>query len=193
MAIIQYYISAALFVLFAACVAGRAAMLRRRGVKAIVFGATDKTDFLIVPIVPVIVYAVFANAFGLPMWRPLIAPFWTTTVPGFIGLALCLVAVIGIAASLISFGDSFRVGIDEKKPDKLVTDGMFAFSRNPIYVCFGAFFLGQFLVHDNILTAVAVVIFALLIHRQVLREERFLRPHYGAEYEAYCRRVRRYL
>jgi protein-S-isoprenylcysteine O-methyltransferase Ste14 len=62
-----------------------------------------------------------------------------------------------------------------------------------IYVCFGAFFLGQFLVHDNILTAVAVVIFSLLIHRQVLREERFLRPHYGEEYEAYCQKVRRYL
>ncbi|MDR1000048.1 MAG: hypothetical protein LBL96_04495 [Clostridiales bacterium] len=43
---IQYYISALAFVLFVACVAGRAAMLRRKGVKAIVFAATEKTDFL---------------------------------------------------------------------------------------------------------------------------------------------------
>jgi protein-S-isoprenylcysteine O-methyltransferase Ste14 len=29
-------------------------------------------------------------------------------------------------------------------------------------------------------------------HRQVLREENYLRQHYGEEYVAYCRRVRRY-
>ena len=39
---------------------------------------------------------------------------------------------------------------------------------------------------------VAVIIFALAIHRQVLREEVFLLHHYGAEYEEYCERVRRY-
>jgi hypothetical protein len=47
-----------------------------------------------------------------------------------------MAALIGFAVTLKSFGDSFRVGIDEKKPDKLVTSGMFAISRNPIYVCF---------------------------------------------------------
>lgn len=95
--------------------------------------------------------------------------------------------------TLISFGDSFRVGIDEEKPDRLVTTGMFGFSRNPIYVCFDSFFIGLFLVHKNIVILVAVIAFALLIHRQILREERFLRSHYGAEYEEYCRNVRRYL
>ncbi|MDR1000052.1 MAG: isoprenylcysteine carboxylmethyltransferase family protein [Clostridiales bacterium] len=190
---IQYYISALAFILFAACVAGKTAMLRRKGVKAIVFGATDKMDFLLVPPVLLVVYSVFANAFSWPIWKPLAVPFWRTVVPGWIGLILCVAAVCGIVASLISFGDSFRVGIDEKKPDKLVTGGMFAISRNPIYVCFDTFFLGQFLVHRNILTAVFVVVFALLINRQILREEEFLKPHYGAEYEEYCRRVRRYL
>ena len=33
----------------------------------------------------------------------------------------------------------------------------------------------------------------VVIHRQVLREEAFLRQHYGDEYAAYCRRVRRYV
>jgi protein-S-isoprenylcysteine O-methyltransferase Ste14 len=32
-----------------------------------------------------------------------------------------------------------------------------------------------------------------LFHRQVLREEDYLRSHYGAAYEDYCHRVRRYL
>jgi protein-S-isoprenylcysteine O-methyltransferase Ste14 len=189
----QYYISVALFAVFAALVAGRAATLRRRGIKAIVFGATDKSDFLLVPFALAIVYAACANAFGLPLWAPLKAPFWQPQAPGVFGIALCLAAVAGIAASLVSFGDSFRVGIDEQKPDRLVTSGMFAFSRNPIYVCFDAFFIGQFLIHRNAALAFAAVCFGLAIHRQILREETFLRPHYGAEYEAYCQKVRRYL
>jgi protein-S-isoprenylcysteine O-methyltransferase Ste14 len=32
-----------------------------------------------------------------------------------------------------------------------------------------------------------------LLHRQVLREEEYLRKHYGEEYTQYSRRVRRYL
>ena len=39
---------------------------------------------------------------------------------------------------------SFRVGIDNEHPDKLVTTGVFAYSRNPIYVGFIALLLGQF-------------------------------------------------
>jgi len=88
---------------------------------------------------------------------------------------------------------AFRVGIDEKKPDKLVTSGLFALSRNPLYVCFNTFLVGQFLVHRNIVIAVAAVGFALAIHRQIWREETFLSVHYGAEYEKYCKKVRRYL
>jgi len=189
----QNYISVALFALFISLVAGRAVMLRRRGIKAIVFGATDKSDFLLVPFVLAIIYAVCSGAFGLPMWQPLVTPFWETQVPGVAGIVLCIAAVISIIASLVSFGNSFRVGIDENKPDKLVTSGMFAFSRNPLYVCFDAFLFGQFLVHRNIIIAVAIVGFALAIHRQILREEKFLTSHYGGEYEEYRKKVRRYL
>ena len=189
----QYHINVILFAVFVALVAGRAAVLRRKGIKAIVFGATDKSDFLLVPFVLVIIYTICSGAFGLPMWKPLAASFWETRIPGVFGLALCAVAVIGIAASLMSFGDSFRVGIDEETPHKLVTTGMFSISRNPIYVCFLLFFTGLFLIHRNIVIAAAVILFALAIHRQVLREEKFLKSHYGAEYEAYCGQVKRYL
>ncbi|MCL2137722.1 MAG: isoprenylcysteine carboxylmethyltransferase family protein [Coriobacteriia bacterium] len=189
----QYHISIALFVGFVALVAGRAAMLRRQGVKAIVFGNTDKSDYLLIPFMLAIVYTICSNAFGLPMYKPLVAPFWQTQLSGIVGIILCIIALIGLAASLVSFGRSFRVGIDELNPDKLVTTGMFAFSRNPIYVCFDLFFAGQFLIHRNIIITVAVIGFALVIHRQILREERFLEGFYGEDYEQYRQKVRRYL
>ena len=190
---LQNILSVFAFIAFVCTVLVRAAIMRRKGINALVFGVTDKSDFLLVPMVLAIAYTVLANTFGLPMWEPLIKPFWETVIPGWIGLVLCGLAIIGFALTLASFGDSFRVGIDEEKPDKLVTTGMFSISRNPIYVCFLMFFTGLFLIHRNIVIAAAVILFALAIHRQVLREEKFLKSYYGAEYEAYCRKVRRYL
>ena len=190
---VQYIASIVSFAIFILVVLAWAALLRRKGIRVIVFGATDRTDFLLIPFVLAIVYAVLANGFRLPLWEPLLRPFWKTVIPGWAGLALSAAAIIGMIATLISFGDSFRVGIDEETPDRLVTSGMFRLSRNPIYVCFDSFFIGLFLVHRNIVIALAVIAFALLIHRQILREEKFLFSHYGAEYEEYCRNVRRYL
>jgi len=193
MQLVQRHISVVLFAALVALVAGRAVMLRRKGIKAIVFGATDKSDFILVPFILMIIYTICSGVFGLPMWEPLIMPFWATQIPGFIGITLCGAAITGMVATLVSFGNSFRVGIDGQKPDKLITTGMFALSRNPIYMCFDIFIFGQFLIHRNIIIAVAVVSFALAIHRQVLREEKFLSTHYGGEYDEYRNKVRRYL
>ncbi len=188
-----YVLSACAFALYVVIVLIRARMLRRRGIRVIVFGETDKSDFLLVPLVLLMAYAVLANAFGLPLWQPLLRPFWAGDILGWIGLLLCVLSMAGLVWALRSFGTSFRVGIDQQKPGELITTGMFGLSRNPIYVCFLLFFLGQFLIHRNLLLGVCSLAFALVIHRQVLREEAFLRAHYGAAYAAYCQKVRRYL
>ena len=190
---LQNILSVCAFAMFVIIVLIRAAIMRNNGVKAIVFGATDKSDFMLVPVVASIAYTVLAKTFDLSMWEPLLQPFWETAAPGWFGLGLCGLAIFGFTMTLISFGNSFRVGIDVKNPDKLVTTGMFSISRNPIYVCFLLFFIGLFLVHCNIIIAAAVILFALAIHRQVLREEKFLKSYYGSEYDIYCWRVRRYL
>jgi protein-S-isoprenylcysteine O-methyltransferase Ste14 len=174
-------------------VIGRAAMLRKKGIRAFVFGETDRSDFLLVPVFLALAYTVLASAFALPIPFWIIQPFWVSPFVGWLGLALAALVLVGIALTLYSFGDSFRVGIDEKKPDKLVTTGMFAVSRNPIYVCFLLFFAGQFLVNPNLALLIVTGLLALAMHRQILREEAFLSVHYGADYAAYRKRVRRYL
>jgi protein-S-isoprenylcysteine O-methyltransferase Ste14 len=190
---IQNVTSVCLFALFVVIVQIRAAILRRRGIRVIVFGKTDKSDFILVPFVLAIAYTVLASTFGLPIWDALVRPFWSSDIPGWIGVALSTVAIAGFILTLINFGDSFRVGIDADKPDKLITNGMFAISRNPVYVCFLLFFTGLLLIHCNIVITASVLLFALAIHRQVLREERFLDDHYGEEYHMYRKKVRRYL
>jgi hypothetical protein len=49
--------------------------------------------------------------------------------------------VLPILWSLISFQESFRVCIDTDHPDRRIMDGVFAFSRNPIYAAFALYIL----------------------------------------------------
>lgn len=136
-------------------------------------------------------HTVFAAAFNLPIAST--QEFFHFEVISWAGVLLCLAGLIFLLLSLVSFGKSFRVGIDVDHFDRLVTTGVFAFSRNPIYVAFGFVLLGQFLVFPNWILLVYLAAGIWLFHRQVLREEEFLRKHYGQEYTEYCNRVRRYL
>ena len=187
------FFNLALFFCFIALVLGRAALLRRKGIKVLLFGVTDKSDFLLVPMIIVIIYTVLAAAFKLPFPTVLIKPFINNEIISGIGTGLCAASVVWFALALKSFGDSFRVGIDETAPDKLITSGMFAISRNPVYVAFLSYFIGIMLSYFNITSIAALVLFCAAIHRQILREERFLKKHYGKEYDGYCARTRRYL
>jgi protein-S-isoprenylcysteine O-methyltransferase Ste14 len=113
-------------------------------------------------------------------------------VISWIGVLFCLAGLVLLLGSLVSFGQSFRVGIDRDRPDRLITTGVFAFSRNPIYVAFAIILIGQFLIFSNWILLVYIGAAIWLFHRQVLREEEYLRGHYGSEFSEYCKRVRRY-
>jgi protein-S-isoprenylcysteine O-methyltransferase Ste14 len=185
------YLGALCLLLFILLVLVRVWTLKTRGVTAMKFGSTDKSDFLILPFALFYLYIVFAAGFGLPgvEHHVLFHSAWLRRL----GALLCLGGLFLMAWSLRSFGTSFRVGIDTEQPDKLVTSGVFAFTRNPIYVAFGFMLAGEFLIQPTVIPALYLALGAAIIHRQVLREEAYLRPHYGAEYEAYAKRVRRYL
>ncbi len=172
-------------------VISRVVVLRRTGTAAMHFGKIDKTDFLIPPVALFYFYTLFATAFGWPL--DIGGMFFRSTVVAWIGVGLCLGGVLILVFSLVSFGSSFRVGIDAEQPGRLVTTGIFAVSRNPIYVGFFLFLVGQFLAFPSWTTLTALGFAAALFHRQVMREEEFMRQRYGQEYAEYCGRVRRYV
>jgi len=186
----QRYFAALTLLLLVALVMGRSMLMRRKGIKAIRFGEIDKKDFLIPPFALFYFYLVFANAFGFPTFAR--QEFFHSGTISWIGVLFCGAGLTLFVLSLASFGRSFRVGIDQERPDKLVTTGVFAYSRNPIYVAFVLVWLGEFLVFSNRILLIYLVAAPLLIHRQVLREEEFLKKHYGGEYSNYAGRVRRY-
>ena len=184
-------LAALMIMLSIGTVLGRVAVLRRTGTQAMHFGNLDKTDFLIPPVALFYFYTVFAAAFGWPLLSHQL--FFVSTEVAWLGVALCLAGVAVLVLSLVSFGRSFRVGIDVDQPGRLVTAGIFAVSRNPIYVGFFLFLVGQFLVFPNWVPLCYLVGGSALFHRQVLREEEFMRGRYGQEYAEYCARVRRYV
>ncbi|MGB0125950.1 MAG: isoprenylcysteine carboxylmethyltransferase family protein [Silvibacterium sp.] len=185
------YFGAVTLVLVLGMVLGRSLMMRQRGIRAMHFGKIDKKDYLIPPFALFYFYLVFANVFGFPTVSG--KEFFPLEIVRWAGVAVCLAGLLLLLASLVSFGRSFRVGIDTEHPDELITGGVFAFSRNPIYVAFAFVLLGEFLIFSNRILLAYLVVAIWLFHRQVLREETYLRAHYGEPYAEYSRRVRRYL
>ncbi len=184
-------LAALTLVLLIVTVVTRVLWLRRQGVAAMRFGKTDRTDFLIPPFALFYFYLVFAHAFGWPTVAHSV--LFRSTLLAWAGVACCLVGLALMVWSVISFGRSFRVGIDTERPDRLVTTGAFGFSRNPIYTAFAFVLTGQFLVFPNWVLLIYLIAGFWLFHRQVLREEAYLKGHYGEEYAEYCKKVRRYL
>jgi protein-S-isoprenylcysteine O-methyltransferase Ste14 len=168
----------------------RISVLRRQGIRAMKFGSIDKKDFLIPPFVLFYFYVLFAAAFRWPTVTT--KQFFHSETISWTGVLFCLGGLSLFLWSLISFRHSFRVGIDADRPDKLITDGAFSFSRNPIYVAFGMILIGEFCIFPNWISLIYVGAAAWLVHRQVLREEEYLGRHYGQAYAEYRRRVRRY-
>jgi len=188
---LQRYLAALTIVLLIGMVLARTLIMNRKGTRALHFGNIDKKDFLIPPFALLYFYMVFASAFNWPAIST--QEFFHSETISWVGVFLCLAGLLLLLWSLVSFGMSFRVGIDTDHPDKLITTGVFAFSRNPIYVAFWLVMMGQFLILPNWILLVYLAAAVWLFHRQVLREEMYLSKHYGGEYSEYTNRVRRYL
>jgi protein-S-isoprenylcysteine O-methyltransferase Ste14 len=185
------YLAALTIVLMIGMVLICAFAVKRYGRTAFHFGEIDKKDFIIPPFALFYIYIVFAVAFGWPL--PSTQEFFHSQTVSWIGILLCIAGLALLLWSLVSFGQSFRVGIDTTAPGKLITTGAFAISRNPIYVAFTFILIGLFLTFPSWILLAYLIAAVWLFNRQVLREETYLKVHYGSPYEAYCRQVRRYL
>ena len=168
----------------------RALQLKKLGIKAIHFGEIDKKDFFIPPFVLLYFYLILANVFHWPTCDQV---FVSNGVASWIGAGLCALAPVVFYWGLISFGKSFRVGLDEGSPGKLISGGAFSFTRNPLYLAFFAMLLGVFLIFPTWSFFAYLLVGVWRVDCQVNLEENSLRKVYGEEYNQYCEKVRRYL
>src|SRR5256714_7333435 len=109
-----------------------------------------------------------------------------------VGVLLVALALVMFALAFLSFGNSWRVGMDTQTPGALVTRGTFAFTRNPIFVSLDLWFIGIFLINGTLGFLVFALAAVIVLHWQMLREEKFLSELYGDAYREYFSRTARY-
>lgn len=109
-----------------------------------------------------------------------------------IGVLLVLIAFIIFIWALKDLGVSWRLGIDENNPGKLITKGIYSFFRHPIYVFFDLYFIGIFLINGNIIFLIFTFLIVVIMHYQALAEEYFLSEKFGNKYKDYIDEVGRY-
>ena len=111
----------------------------------------------------------------------------------FTGFCVGMLGDLIFLISVLRMKDSWRAGIPEEDRTELVTDGIYAFSRNPAFLGFDLQYIGVLLMFCNLLTATFTVFAVSMLHLQILQEERYLTAAFGPEYLQYRRHVLRYL
>jgi protein-S-isoprenylcysteine O-methyltransferase Ste14 len=121
-------------------------------------------------------------AIGRGTWRPLTA--WM-----LVGLAAVL-----MAHSVTSFWTRHTTLIPNRPASALVVAGPYRVTRNPMYVAMALLTAGAGLWLNTWWAFALLAPVLLIIDRYVIaREEAYLRRRFGADYEAYARRVRRWI
>lgn len=137
---------------------------------------------------------------GYLLLRPFIADLdqrvyaFGPSYPRF-GIFLMASSILLMILSQLDMGRSWRIGIPAKKEESqsLITSGLYAYSRNPIYVAIMLFIMGAAVLVPGPITIGSFVVTFMLLQRIIEREEAFMAASFGKDYEAYCHEVRRWL
>ncbi|HYQ56576.1 MAG TPA: isoprenylcysteine carboxylmethyltransferase family protein [Draconibacterium sp.] len=123
----------------------------------------------------------------------MIEPVFQSLILKSAGAVYILLSLILMGKTLHDFGHSFRMGLDKNNRGKLITTGIFSFSRNPFFLALNLFFLGTAMIIPGIFLIVFTLAAIVGSHLFILKEERFMLKNYGESYKSYCKKVRRYL
>jgi protein-S-isoprenylcysteine O-methyltransferase Ste14 len=122
------------------------------------------------------------GSFGWPLLR------WV----GAVLIALSIPIELDFLVRFVSKGHGTPVPV--APPSRLVTSGSFRFVRNPAYLAAVAVLVGQGLWFGSGSVLAYALGMAVAFHLFVVgHEEPTLRRKFGADYDAYCRRVSRWI
>jgi len=95
-----------------------------------------------------------------------------------IGILLCIIATMNFAFP---------------NAEGLNTNGLYYFSRNPMYIAYFVYFLGTCLLTQSGILFAILVFFQISAHWIILSEERWCIEKFGNSYKEYMDKVPRYL
>lgn len=116
--------------------------------------------------------------------------------PLWIQIAGVVITALGVLAFILSvthMKDNWRAGVQREDKTSLVTDGIYAISRNPAFLGFDLMYLGILMTFFNWPLFGGSVVAYILFHLQIVNvEEDFLTETFGQAYLDYKKKVCRY-
>ena len=132
----------------------------------------------------------------VPLWLVIGNGGWLELgMAGWFGLALLTVGLAGLLWCIWDFGRRGRGTLAPVDPPRFVVrSGLYRVVRNPMYLSVLTALVGEALLFGSYRLAGWAIIVAVTVHLFVVAyEEPRLRQEFGADYEAYCRAVPRWV
>lgn len=141
---------------------------------------------------PLIAALVILSAYGLHWLLPL--PISTSSLLKPIGYCIVAIALLIIIIAALGFFRA-KTHIEPWKPTtSIISNGIYAHSRNPIYLGFCIACVGIGLILNSYWVILSFIPLAGLLYYLVIRlEEKYLQNKFGEEYLTYRQTVRRWL
>ena len=119
---------------------------------------------------------------------PLIYPL------NLLGVFLIILAPIIFFSSRNAFYAHEENPLPQTETDKIIKTGIYAYSRNPIYLSFIFFHLGMFLTFENIMYFLcSIFLFFWLNNYVIAEEEKYLKNKFNDEFIRYCQSVKKWI
>ena len=163
---------------------------RRKGVKTDQIGKGNKPRKLLVIeiLMKIATYSIVAVEVISIIWN---FRMWKSSY-SWIGIGVAALGVLVFIVAIATMGDSWRAGIPEKDKTELVTAGIYRISRNPAFLGFDLMYLGVLIAFFNYLHLIFALYAALMLHLQILQEEKYLTETFGEKYTEYKKHTGRY-
>ena len=137
-----------------------------------------------------ILYALLSSYFD---WRwdkvSLLSDGSATTI----SLMVLALNILLSALALLHLKDSWRVGVVENQKTELITTGIYRQTRNPYFVSYLLMFAAYTILLQNAFLFVLSIAGFMLIHKMIVKEEKYLLSLHGDLYLNYSNKTARYI
>lgn len=164
---------------------------RRLGIARSTGGTGDRAVLMIAAAGQFAIPALYV-AVSIGAGRPLFGDYPFHPVQGWLGIAAIVAGLVLFRVTHKQLGRNWSVTLETRTEHKLVTDGVYAWVRHPMYSSFLLSAIAQALLLPNwIAGPVGLVAFAILFFYRAGREEALMIDTFGDAYRDFMRRTAR--
>jgi len=143
---------------------------------------------------PLIYAAIFFLSILMQKIIPIDNSFFESQNATIAGIVLIAIALLFILPALIKFVRSKNTLVTIKSATSLQTKGIYSLTRNPMYMGLLILYSGIAMLEGNWWTFIFIPLIIIIVQSYVIRgEENYLQRAFGEEYNAYRKKVRRWI